>query len=118
MLARLVSGSGLRLVASAEHARGQRDDSYQGGDDAERRRERRRRGDAADHPRCDEAARVGDDGDTGNAARGMGAYAPGCGEHERDDDGEADPEQREAEEADRKVGRQHDRDGADEGARP
>ena len=32
MLARLVSGSGLRLVASAEHARGQRDDSYQGGD--------------------------------------------------------------------------------------
>ena len=48
----------------------------------------------------------------------MGAYAPGCGEHERDDDGEADPEQREAEEADRKVGRQHDRDGADEGARP
>jgi hypothetical protein len=62
--------------------------------------------------------RVGDDGDAGNAARGMGAYASGSGEHERDDDGEADPEEREAEEADRKAGRQHDRDGAGESARP
>jgi hypothetical protein len=48
----------------------------------------------------------------------VGADAPGRGEHERDDDCEADPEQREAEEADRQAGRQHDRDGAEEGARP
>ena len=84
------------LVASAKYARGQRDDSHQGGDHAERRRERRRRGDAADHPRCDEAARVRDDGDACNAARGMGAHPPRRREHERDDDGKPDPEQCEA----------------------
>ena len=48
----------------------------------------------------------------------MRAHAPGRREHERHDDGDADPEQREAEEADRESGRQHDGDGADEGARP
>ena len=108
---------GRKLVAPAKHARGQRDDSHQGGDEAERRRKRRRRGDEADHSRGDEAARVGDDGDAGDAARGMGAYAPGRSEHERDDDCESDPEQREAQEADRQTGRQYDCDGADEGAR-
>ena len=48
----------------------------------------------------------------------MGADAPGRREHERDDEGEADSKQRESEEADRKAGSQHDRGGADEGARP
>ena len=108
-----VVGDLVSLVASAKHARGQRDDLDQGGDNAERRRERRHRGDAADYRRLDKAARVGDDGDAGNAARGMGAYAPGRGEHKRDDDSKADPEQREAEKTDRKAGRQHDHDRAD-----
>ena len=36
----------------------------------------------------------------------MRAHAPGRREHERDDDGDADPEQREAEEADRNAGRE------------
>ena len=48
----------------------------------------------------------------------MGAYAPGRREHERDDDGEADPEQREAQETDRQARREYDRDGADKAHAP
>ena len=37
----------------------------------------------------------------------MGTHAPCRGKHERDDDGDADPEQCESDEADRKAGCQH-----------
>ena len=48
----------------------------------------------------------------------MGAYAPGRREYRAARRGQPGSEQREAEQAERQAGREHDSDGADEGARP
>ena len=103
-------------VVEPENACGERHDDHQAGDKPKRRGQGRDGRETTDDAGGDEAAAVGDAGDARDASRRVWADPAGCREHKRDDEGDANAEQRERGQPDREIGRQDDQHGPGRGA--